>query len=96
MWGFRVQMQDRPPAFALELATNRAKLLPANDAERAMANSSNSGDRDALRKLLDRLADVHPKGMPDVIVGQWLDGDPEARQTIEEEIDRMPKRNKPD
>jgi hypothetical protein len=25
---------------------------------------------------------------------QWLRGDPEARRTIEEEIDRMPKRKK--
>ena len=32
--------------------------------------------------------------MPDVIVDQWLHSDPEARRTIEEEIDRMPKRKK--
>jgi len=32
--------------------------------------------------------------MPDVIVGQWVHSDPEARRTIEEEIDRMPKRKK--
>ena len=59
-----------------------------------MANPNNSGYLDELRKLLDRLDDVHPKCMPDVIVGQWLHGDPEARRTIEEEIDRMPKRKK--
>jgi hypothetical protein len=60
-----------------------------------MPNPNNSGERDRLRRLLDRLADVHPKCMPELIVGQWLRGDPEARQTIEEEIDRMPKRKKP-
>ena len=59
-----------------------------------MAHPHNSGDRDGLCKLLDRLADVHPKCMPELIVGQWLRGDPEARRTIEEEIDRMPKRKK--
>jgi hypothetical protein len=59
-----------------------------------MANPNNSGDLDELRKLLDRLADVHPRCMPDVIVGQWVHSDPEARRTIEEEIDRMPKRKK--
>ncbi len=59
-----------------------------------MVNPNNSGDLDELRKLLDRLTDVHPKCMPDVIVGQWLHGDPEARRTIEEEIDRMPKRKR--
>jgi len=32
--------------------------------------------------------------MPELIVGQWLRGDPETRRTIEEEIDRMPKRKK--
>ena len=61
-----------------------------------MANPNHSGDLDGLRKLLDRLATVQPgrECMPEVIVGQWLRGDPEARQTIEEEIDRMPKRKK--
>jgi hypothetical protein len=59
-----------------------------------MANPNNSGDLHGLRKLLDRLADVHPKCMPDMIIGKWLCGDPEARRTIEEEIDRMPKRKK--
>jgi hypothetical protein len=63
-----------------------------------MANPNHSRDLDELRKLLDRLADVQPSRlcMPDVfIVGQWLVGDPEARRTIEEEIDRLPKRKKP-
>jgi hypothetical protein len=59
-----------------------------------MASPNNSGDRSELRKLLDRLDDVHPKCMPDVIVDQWVHSDPEARRTIEEEIDRMPKRKK--
>ena len=59
-----------------------------------MANPNNSGYLDELRKLLDRLDDVHPKCMPDVIVDQWVHSDPEARRTIEEEIDRMPKRKK--
>jgi hypothetical protein len=57
-----------------------------------MTNPNNSG---ALRKLLDQLADVHPKCMPDVMVGQWFHADSEARRTIEEEIDRMPKRKMP-
>jgi hypothetical protein len=70
----------------------RARLLPANDAERTMPNPNNSGDLHSLRKLLDRLAAVHPKCMPDLIIDQWLHGDPEGRRTIEEEIDRMPKR----
>jgi hypothetical protein len=59
-----------------------------------MANPNRSGDLDELRKLLNLLADVHPKCMPDVIAGRWLHGDPETRQTMEEEIDRMPKRKK--
>jgi hypothetical protein len=51
---------------------------------------------DELRKFLDRLATVQPsrERMPDVIAGQWVHGDPETRRTIEEEIDRMPKRKK--
>ncbi len=60
-----------------------------------MANPSNSGDLGKLLTLLDRLDDVHPKCMPDVIVDRWMHSDPEARRTIEEEIDRMPKRTKP-
>jgi len=57
-----------------------------------MAKPHKSGELDELRKLLDRLDDVHPKCMPDVIVSQWMHSDPEARRTIEEEIDRMPMR----
>jgi hypothetical protein len=60
-----------------------------------MANPKKSGGLEEFRKLLDRLADVHPKCMPDVIADQWVHSDPEARRTIEEEIDRMPKRKKP-
>ena len=60
-----------------------------------MASPNNSGSLNDLRRLLDRLADVHPKCMPELIIGRWLHGDPEARQTIEEEIDRMPRRKKP-
>lgn len=58
-----------------------------------MANPSNFS-RHELLKLLDRLDDVDPKCMPDVIVSQWAHSDPEARRTIEERIDRMPKRKK--
>ena len=57
--------------------------------------SRNNFARHELLKLLDRLDVVDPKGMPDVIVDQWVHSDPEARRTIEEEIDRMPKRKKP-
>lgn len=59
-----------------------------------MPSPDMSGERDRLRRLLDRLADVDPKCMPELIVGRWLRGDPEARQTIEDEIDRMPRRKK--
>jgi hypothetical protein len=58
-----------------------------------MANPNNSGDMDERRKLLDRLDAVHRKCMPDVIVGQWLRGDADARRKIEEAIDRMPKKS---
>ncbi|WP_428662014.1 hypothetical protein [Reyranella sp.] len=59
-----------------------------------MSNPSNFSRHELLR-LLDRLDDVDPKCMPDVIVGKWAVADPEARRTIEEEIDRLPKRKKP-
>ena len=59
-----------------------------------MAGPNNSGDLDELRKLLDRLADVDAKCMPTVIADQWAIGDPEARRTIEESIDRLPTRKK--
>ena len=66
-----------------------------------MANPNNAGDMDERRKLLkllDRLAAVDrlaaPKHMPhDGIVDQWLHGDADARQKIEEAIDRMPKKS---
>ena len=71
-----------------------------------MSNPNNSGDLDGLRKLLDRLAAVDPQCMPAVIAGQWCmletipgqwaKADPEARRTIEEEIDRLPRRKKSD
>jgi hypothetical protein len=60
-----------------------------------MANPNPSYSREELLKLLDRLDRVDPKCMPDVIVGKWAVSDPEARRTIEEEIDRLPKRKKP-
>ena len=61
-----------------------------------MASPDNSRDLTGLRKLLDRVANVQPSRqcMPDLIVGQWLKGDPESRRTIEEGIDRLPKRKK--
>jgi hypothetical protein len=43
-----------------------------------MQNPNNSFSREELRKLLDRLADVHPKCMPD---GKWAVADPEARRS---------------
>jgi hypothetical protein len=63
-----------------------------------MSNPRNSSERAELLKLLDRLAAVDrvkaPGCMPDVLVDRWRHSDPEARRTIEEEIDRMPKRKK--
>ena len=61
-----------------------------------MANPNKSGDLGELRKLLDRLATVQPSRecMPDIILDQWVHSDPEARRTIEEKIDRMPKLKK--
>jgi hypothetical protein len=60
-----------------------------------MPNPDNSGDLDDLRRLLDRLATLDPnKCMPDVIAGQWMHGDPDARRKIEEAIDRLPKKKK--
>ncbi len=57
-------------------------------------SSPNNFGRHELLTLLDRLADLDPRCMPDVIAGKWAVADPEARRTIEEEIDRMPKRKK--
>ena len=61
-----------------------------------MANPNNPRDMDERRKLLkllDRLDAVDRKCMPDVIVGQWLHGDADARCKIEEAIDRMPRKS---
>ena len=58
-----------------------------------MANPNNSGDMDERRKLLDRPDFVHPECMPDVIAGQWLHGDADARRKIEGAISRMPKKS---
>lgn len=63
-----------------------------------MANSNNPGDMDERRKLLnllDRLDAVHRKCMPDVIVDQWMHGNADARRKIEDSIDRLPRRKKP-
>jgi hypothetical protein len=63
-----------------------------------MANSNNPGDMDERRKLLnllDRLDAVHRKCMPDVIVDQWKHGNSDARRKIEDSIDRLPRRKKP-
>ena len=59
-----------------------------------MSNPNKSGERAELRKLLDRMAAVHPKCMSDVFVQGWLNGDPAARRKIEEVLDRLPKKNK--
>jgi hypothetical protein len=59
-----------------------------------MPNPKNSGDINSFRKLLDRVATVDPKCMPDILIDKWVHGDPETQRTIEEEIDRMPKRKK--
>ena len=78
----------------LRLGRIYARLLPADDAGRAMSNPDNSGDLDEMRKLLDRLAAVDPKCLPDIIVGEWLNADPGARRKIEEEIDLLLKEKK--
>ena len=51
-------------------------------------------ERRKLFKLLERLDDVDPKCIPTIFADQWAIGDPEARQKIEEAIDRLPKRKK--
>jgi hypothetical protein len=72
---------------------NRARLLPANDAERAMANPGERDERRKLIELLDRLDAVDRKCMPDVIVDRWLHGDACARRKIEQAIDGMPRKS---
>lgn len=64
-----------------------------------MSNPARSGERAQLLNLLDRLDAVDraraPKPfLPEVILYKWRCGDPEARRTIEEEVDRLPKRKK--
>lgn len=59
-----------------------------------MATARNPGERAALLALLDRLDELDPKCLPDVIAGQWVVADPEARRTIEERIDGLPRRKK--
>jgi hypothetical protein len=61
--------------------------------EIAMVNPNHSYSAELL-KLLDRLDAVDPKCMPDAIADRWAVSDPEARRTIEEEIDRLPRRKK--
>ena len=65
-----------------------------------MLTPGKSGERAELLKLLDRLDAVDraraPRFfLPGAIVDKWRVSDPEARRTIEEEIDRLPKRKKP-
>ena len=66
-----------------------------------MSNPARSGERAQLLNLLDRLdavdrALVPRPFLPEVIIHKWRVGDPEARQTIEDEVDRLPKRKKSD
>ena len=64
-----------------------------------MSDPARSGERAQLLNLLDRLDAVDraraPRPfLPEVFIDKWRRGDPEARRTIEEEVDRLPKRNK--
>jgi hypothetical protein len=62
-----------------------------------MSNPANSDERRNLLKLLDRLAAVDrqaaPRLMGDLVVGQWLHGDADTRQKIEDAVDRAPKKS---
>ena len=63
-----------------------------------MSDPARSGERAQLLNLLDRLDAVDraraPRFfMPDAIVDKWRVGDPEVRRTIEEEIDRLPRKS---
>ena len=63
-----------------------------------MANPNNSSGKDERRKLvalLDRLDAVQPTTGFDALIYQWLHGDADARRKIEESIDSLPKRKKP-
>ena len=62
-----------------------------------MSNRARSGERAQLLKLLDRLDAVDraraPRHfLPDALVDKWRVSDPEARRTIEEQVDRLPRR----
>jgi hypothetical protein len=64
-----------------------------------MSDPARSGERAQRLNLLDRLdavdrARVPRPFLPEVIIDNWRRGDPEARRTIEEEVDRLPKRKK--
>jgi hypothetical protein len=64
-----------------------------------MSTPARSGERAQLLNLLDRLDAVDraraPRPfLPELIIDKWRRGDPEARRTIEEEVDRLPKRSK--
>jgi hypothetical protein len=63
-----------------------------------MSNPARSGERAQLLNLLDRLDAVDraraPRTFwPELIIDKWRRGDPEARRTIEEEIDRLPRKS---
>jgi hypothetical protein len=62
-----------------------------------MSHPARSGERAQLLNLLDRLdavdrARASRPFLPELIIDKWRRGDPEARRTIEEEIDRLPRR----
>lgn len=64
-----------------------------------MSNPARSGERAQLLNLLDRLDAVDrvraPRSfLPELIIDKWRRGDPETRRTIEEKVDRLPKRKK--
>ena len=64
-----------------------------------MSDPARSGELPQLLNLLDRLDAVDraraPRPfLPELISDKWRRGDPEARRTIEEEVDRLPKRSK--
>ena len=64
-----------------------------------MSNPARSGERAQLLNLLDRLDAVDrvraPRSfLPELIIDKWRRGDSETRRTIEEKVDRLPKRKK--
>jgi len=63
-----------------------------------MANPNDASANDERRKLvalLDRLDAVQPTAGFDALIYQWLHGDADTRRKIEDSIDRLPKRKKP-